>query len=236
MGATTEPEPPRRAHEEGLHRLFVRKARTGTIRLLFIGDSHTQRWRRQRYGRPLWRHYFRHLKPANFGIGGANTQRLLWRVRDGELDGYRAELVVLMLGTNNLRDSLPLDACAGVGAVLDEIALRQPDAHVIVLAIPPRGDVATHRLRLRGEELNARLAALATSRGVEFLMWGQDLIDADGRLGKWASEDGIHLTTAGYAVLAEAIAPRIHDLMGKSPKLLCRARRRTARFRRVAAG
>jgi len=37
----------------------------------------------------------------DLGYSGDVTQSLLWRIGNGELNGYRAKCIVLMIGTNN---------------------------------------------------------------------------------------------------------------------------------------
>ena len=40
-------------------------------------------------------------RTINMGIGSDRAQNLLWRVRNGALDGYQAEYFTLMIGVNN---------------------------------------------------------------------------------------------------------------------------------------
>ena len=65
---------------------FVNLAQGG-IDVLFLGDSITDGWRDEKDGAPVWKKY-REPKPANFGISGDRTQHLLWRLQNGELDGF----------------------------------------------------------------------------------------------------------------------------------------------------
>ena len=37
----------------------------------------------------------------NLGIGGDRTQHVLWRLDNGNIDGIKPKLAVLMIGTNN---------------------------------------------------------------------------------------------------------------------------------------
>jgi hypothetical protein len=65
-----------------------------------MGDSITDWWRRA--GLAVYEVNFGDLDCANFGIAGARTQGVLWRMQNGELEGYSPKLMMLMIGTNNL--------------------------------------------------------------------------------------------------------------------------------------
>ena len=88
------------------HQGFVDIAKKGNIDLLFVGDSITDwfYWPRgtEVTGGKVWEANFAPLKAADFAIAGDTTQGVLWRMQNGELDGFKAKLIVLMLGTNNM--------------------------------------------------------------------------------------------------------------------------------------
>jgi len=42
-----------------------------------------------RGGKAVWDKTFGPFKPANFGIGGDRTEHVIWRMRNGELEGIR---------------------------------------------------------------------------------------------------------------------------------------------------
>ena len=81
-----------------LHASFLKRAKEGPIGLLFLGDSITEGWSK---APEVWTEYYGKYQPANFGIGGDQTQHVIWRITDGELDNIQPKVVVLMLGTNN---------------------------------------------------------------------------------------------------------------------------------------
>ncbi len=86
------------------HDSFLEDIKKGSNDLVFIGDSITDGWRGSG-GKKIWDEAFGPLKPLNLGIGGDRTQHVLWRLQNGELDGYEAKLAVIMIGTNNGSDS-----------------------------------------------------------------------------------------------------------------------------------
>ena len=45
----------------------------------------------------------RDYEALNLGYGGDRTEHVLWRIEHGELDGYKAKVIQLMIGTNNHR-------------------------------------------------------------------------------------------------------------------------------------
>lgn len=95
------------------HECFLAVARRGGIDLLFVGDSITDFFGRADRGRSVWMRDFAPLRAANFGISGDTTQDVLWRMRAGELEGFKAKLIVLMVGTNNIGRNGNADIAAG---------------------------------------------------------------------------------------------------------------------------
>src|SRR6185436_5562871 len=79
------------------HEGFMAIAKKGNIDILLMGDSITDGWRNT--GKAVYAKHFEPLKTANFGIGGDTTQGVLWRMDNGELDGYSPKLMMLMIGT-----------------------------------------------------------------------------------------------------------------------------------------
>ena len=63
---------------------------------------------------------------------------MIWRLQNGELDGYSAKLVMLMIGTNNYES--PEDVAAGVKRILEIIRYKQPRAKTVLLPIFPRDE------------------------------------------------------------------------------------------------
>src|SRR5580765_9069333 len=82
------------------HDLFIDRARAGNIDLVFFGTTDTAMWSWADTplggvdrGKRVWDQAFGSLKAANFGSGGTQSEGLLWRMQNGELDGYEAKLV-----------------------------------------------------------------------------------------------------------------------------------------------
>ena len=75
------------------------------------------------------------------GVSGDRTQHVLWRFENGQLDGIKAKVAVVMIGTNNSNkdDNTEADILEGVTAIVNQIRQRQPDTKVILLGIFPRG-------------------------------------------------------------------------------------------------
>ena len=63
----------------------------GNINLVFIGDSITARLKGFQ---DSWDKYWAPHGALNMGIGGDQTQNVVWRLRHGGLDGYKARLFV----------------------------------------------------------------------------------------------------------------------------------------------
>jgi lysophospholipase L1-like esterase len=208
--ATTAVAPGNLARHNG----FVEIARAGNIDLLWIGDSITDWWAQPQRGKPVWDEFFASLRPANFGIAGDRTQGVLWRVQNGELEGFSAKLIVLMLGTNNINRNPNLEIAAGNRLIVEEFRRRQPQAKVLVLGVFPRGAAADNPYRASIREINAELAKLADNQNVFYMDIGDRFLAPDGTLPVEIMPDGLHPNENGYRIWAQAVNGRIRELMG----------------------
>ena len=210
LGPATEPRP----RDDARHQSFLEVARAGNIDLLFVGDSITDWWRNeQRGGLAVWNQYFAPLKAANFGIAGDTTQGVLWRMQNGELDGFQAKLIVLMLGTNNINRNGNADIAAGDRAIVNEFLKRQPTAKVLILGVFPRGAAPDNPFRASIREINGHLKTMADDQRVFFLDIGDKFLTPDGTLTPEVFPDGLHPNELGYRIWANAILGRVRQLL-----------------------
>lgn len=205
----TEP----RERDDARHKSFVERAQQGDIDLLFVGDSITDWWRTPSRGLPEFEKNFGAYKTANFGIAGDTTQGVLWRMRNGELEGFKAKLIVFMLGTNNIGRNANADIAAGDRAIIEEFRKRQPQAKVLVLGVFPRGAAPGTPARNAIAEINSHLATLADNQNVFYMDIGPAFLEPDGTLSVEVMADGLHPTPKGYALWAAAINDKVRDLM-----------------------
>jgi hypothetical protein len=121
------------------HAANVEIAKKGDIDLLFMGDSITDFWRNAgregvvnppSAGKAVFDKYFGGMKVANFGISGDTTQGVLYRLRDGEGQGFSPKAIMLMIGTNNGNSASSAEIAEGVGAVVLEMRKDFPDASI----------------------------------------------------------------------------------------------------------
>ena len=182
----------------------------GKIDVAFVGDSITARWRSPE----LWDKHWGSYRSVNMGIGGDQTQHVLWRLQNGDLDGYKAKLFVVMIGTNNLwgRDSKAADAAAGVKAVLDMIQAKQPQAKILLMSVLPTGEKPNPGREKRAE-LNTLISKFAGGN-IEYVDVWDKFLEADGTISKEVMHDFLHLAPKGYDIWAEAIAAKVKEITG----------------------
>lgn len=205
------------------HEGFLQIARQGGVNVLFLGDSITDAWRRDGNmgGKKVWDEHFAPLGAANFGIGGDRTQHVLWRIQNGELEGLRPKVVVLLIGTNNTgfeadgvtRRNQPADVIAGVAAVVEALRARAPESKILLLAIFPRGEHPDHPQRQQINQINPELAKLADGKTVQYLDIGDKFLAPDGTIPKEIMPDFLHLSAKGYEIWADAIKAPLAQLM-----------------------
>jgi lysophospholipase L1-like esterase len=200
---------------EQLHNSFLARRSEGPIGVLFLGDSITENWNGP--GRSVWLKYYAPMDAANFGIGGDQTQHVLWRIANGELDGIDPKVVVLMIGTNNIPGYPQEDVLRADELIVERIHEKLPNARVLVLGIFPRGrnpqDPLTAEMRGKITFVNAGLAKLEDGDKTRFLDIGEKFMQADGTLPPQIMPDGLHPNAAGYQIWADAMNELLGDMM-----------------------
>ena len=184
----------------------------GTIDLVFLGDSITHNW--ESSGRASLEELKRTYSVLNIGYGGDQTQHLLWRIRNGELDGYAAKCIMLMIGTNNGGDSAE-DVARGIQDILAVIAQKQPQAKTLLLPIFPRGADANDRLRVKNEKVNEIIRGYADGQKVVWVDFNAKFLDEQGNT-KWIMADCLHPNAKGYRdIWVPAVLPHFREIVGK---------------------
>ena len=122
------------------HQELLDRIKQGNIHVVFFGDSSTFCW--QTTGKDIWDKNIVPLGAADFGISGCNAQGLLSRMQNGELDGYQAKAVVIMIGLVNLLKGEPASTIAPIiTRIVAEVRKRQPQAQIFLFN-PPRPDTS----------------------------------------------------------------------------------------------
>jgi lysophospholipase L1-like esterase len=207
-----------------MHQSFLARAKQ-PMDVLFLGDSITEGWTKAPH---VWDHFYGMLRPANFGIGGDQTQHVIWRIENGELDGAKPKVVVLMLGTNNTSANANTaeEIAAADKKIVEMIRAKIPNTKVLLLAIFPRGARknaqgvvdeksvadAAHRTEVINA-VNAQLKQLDDGKNVRYLDIGEKFLGQDGKIPWQLMPDQLHPTAAGYQLWAEAMEPLLREML-----------------------
>lgn len=205
---------------QAAHQALLKKAKQGTIDVYFQGDSITRRWGATDYPVLLahWQESFHGWNAANFAWGGDNTHNMLWRMRNGELDGLQPKVVVLQAGANNFPYRGPAsqttvdDLLAGVTAMVDQFQRTNPQATIVLTALFPRDQNPELEPAIR--QANTRLEELAEQRNIRFININAKLTDDAGHFLPGYSSDGLHLECPAYEVWAAALRPILEEILG----------------------
>jgi lysophospholipase L1-like esterase len=210
---------------EARHESFNVISKKGEAQLVFLGDSITHGW--EKGGKEVWDKYWAPLNAANFGIGGDRTEHVLWRLDHGNFDGLKPKEIVIMIGTNNTghqgRPQKELNGAVyqctaqqtadGVKAIITKLQAKCPDAKILLLAIFPRGATPDDKLRKQNEETNAIIKGFADNKKFYFMDINAKFLGADGTLSKEIMPDLLHPNAKGYEIWAEAIEPKVKELI-----------------------
>ena len=200
-----------------------------TYDMVFVGDSITHNWegwlnpdeakfidalhnngkgRLKNGARPAadsWDAMAAKYRVLNLGYGGDCTQHVLWRIANGEMDGYKAKNVMLMIGTNNAER--PDAVVNGIKAVVEAIRSKQPEARILLSAIFPRQASSQHKKRKRNDYINSKIKELADGEKVVWLDFNAKFLKPDGTLTREMFPDLLHPAAEGYRIWFNEVKP-----------------------------
>src|SRR5262249_44860722 len=133
----TTPIPVQRPQWMQRHEKINTRAQEGVVDLIFIGDSITQGWetspssQRPNVGgcTDVWEKFYGNRKAMNAGISGDRTQHVLWRLENGNIEGIKPKLAVVMIGTNNAPKggNTGEEIGAGIKAIVSKLREKLPE-------------------------------------------------------------------------------------------------------------
>lgn len=208
---------PRDAGWMAAHEKLVKRAQKGAVPLLFVGDSITQRWKREDGGREVWKEYYEPLGAVEIGLSGDKTQNILWRLRHGGLGTLQPKITVILAGINNINKNTPPEIAAGVSEIVKELETRLPATRILVLGVFPKGRLGGTPEREKIKEVNALMAKFDDGKRVCFLDIGEAFLESDGSLKPDVMPDELHPGPAGYRIWAAAMSPKLKELAEMPP-------------------
>jgi len=143
--------------------------------------------------------------PYNEGHPSWTTEQIKDGIdSDGWLETYEPDIILLHIGTNDIRHRQAAEAPGNLSALLDDILKRLPNTHVIVAQIIPfrRGPERVHR------SYNEAVAEIVASKGPRV-----SKVDMQNILSRDDYADGLHPNASGYDKMARAWEPAIRAVL-----------------------
>lgn len=178
--------------------------------IVMLGNSITHFWgglpyEPRRVADEVWQKLFKGKSVVNLGYGWDRIENVQWRILHGELDGFSAQKIFMMLGTNNLDVNSDEEIIRGIKETVALISGKQPQAELYVVKILPRRD-REERLAV----LNAQLEkAFAGNASVRVLDVSDVLVGKDGKIDERLFSDGLHPNRDGYKRIAGRLKPYV---------------------------
>ena len=108
------------------------------------------------------------------------------------------------------------DIAAGIKAILDLIAKKQPGAVTVLLPIFPSGATLEHPWRKSKEKVNALIKKLADGKKVVWHDFNHRFLKMDGTFREgMMMEDCLHPIEPGYDIWAEEVTPLFEKICGR---------------------
>ena len=168
-----------------------------------------------------WSELFNDLQVKNRGISGDISAGVLHRL--DEIYDRKPSKVFLLIGTNDLARGIKVDSVVrNILWIADLMKVKSPDTKLYVQSLFPVnesfGKFAGHMSKRKEiTEVNRILRENAPARQYTFLNVSAALADSTGRLDRAYTNDGLHLTGAGYLKWKESVYTAMYTLPSLIP-------------------
>ena len=179
--------------------------------ILMIGNSITHYWAGKPTapiirGEDSWNELFKGKIVHNLGFAWDRIENALWRIYHGELDGYNAKKVFLLLGTNNLEKNTNDEIIDGINELVRAVRHRQPNAKIYVTGILPR---TKHEVRVA--ILNEMLKVRLHIEEATFIDMSSEFLQPNGKIINDLFIDGLHPNKEGYQRMAKMLKNAVNE-------------------------
>ncbi len=209
VGKTTTTKPVSQRREPYIYEWKERHAnmldaiRQNPPKKVIIGNSITHYWGGEpgrENGSQTWKNVILPKGYFNLGYGWDKIENVLWRVYHGELDEYKADEVVLMIGTNNVGSNPDEKIVEGLEFLLKQIEVRQPNAAIKVIGILPRRNTEEQI-----NTLNQKISEMVKLNKFTYIDVGNRLLLKSGKINEDLFLDGLHPNEKGYSFIVNEI-------------------------------
>jgi lysophospholipase L1-like esterase len=181
----------------------------GETRVVFLGDSITDNWQNPKFGG-----FFPGKPYVDRGISGQTTPQMVLRMRP-DVIALKPKAMLLLAGTNDIAGNtgpMTITRIEDNIATIAELATLHDIKVILASVLPtsnyhfknndPRGPQTQRRPLESIRAINTWMKQYATEHGHVYLDYYTAMIDSAGMLKTEFSEDDLHPTAAGYAVMA----------------------------------
>ncbi|HEX8021096.1 SGNH/GDSL hydrolase family protein [Mucilaginibacter sp.] len=189
------------------HNEILTLIKTDSPKIVFLGNSILNYWGGSpkaplARGGDSWDKYLEPLGVKNFGFGWDQVENVLWRVYHEEIDDFKANKVMIMIGTNNLSVNNDQEIIEGLKLLVRAVKVRQPTTEILLSGLLPR-----RAMEKRVKLLNKAISELASQTQVRFINPGKLLLNNTGNIDESLFGDGLHPNGEGYRKLAISLVP-----------------------------
>jgi hypothetical protein len=183
----------------------------------FVGDSIFYDYNHLT-GAFSWNAFIEPLAPQNIALGGNSTGEVLWEIGSGLLGSTSPQVIVVLVGTNNLffYQQTPQQVAEGIWGVVTLLQATESQADILLLSVLPVnsqqfGPTANQRV----DETNRLIAGLDDGSQVYYVDVNSAFRDANGEQRTALFQDAVHPNADGYNTLTAVLLPRIQSALAK---------------------